>query len=171
MPATEAVAMIEPLPAGPHDLGRVLDGQIDADQIYTQHLGPLLRRLLEEGREAADDTRVGVADVQATKLRNRSAHRRLDVGFESPRRRSSPPRSHRPWRMAAAVSSTLSTLSKATTLAPSAANSLALARPMPLAAPVTRAIRSRRRDMYVAPSNGTPGNVAPPPVRPSRGAV
>ena len=53
-------------PSG-HDGGRVLDRQKRADQVYAQHLGPKLRRLLQEWGEAAADPCVGVDDVEAAK--------------------------------------------------------------------------------------------------------
>ena len=99
---------------------------------------------------AAADPGVGVDGVQAAVLAHRHVDQRLDVGLVAgvaghrqgrrrPRRRSSP-RSRAP----------SSARSKQTTLAPSWANRRAVARPMPLAAPVMTVDRPASRPALVS---------------------
>jgi hypothetical protein len=98
---------------------------------------PQLERLLEEGDPPAADTGVGVKDVEPAPSTQRALDEVLHVvlgsgiGLSGQRNAASrDDRRNRPGDRAAL-------LSAASTRAPSAANNCALARPMPLPAPVT----------------------------------
>ena len=115
-----------------------LDGEHRADEVDLQDGFPLVLGLLEDAGRAAGDAGIGVDDVEPAVGLQREVDELLHVGGIA--------RVHLHCDGLAAggvdaggdrCREWLAALSAAITLAPSAANSMALARPMPEAAPVT----------------------------------
>ena len=124
-----------------HDARRVLHREERADQVDLQHLGPVLRRLLVQRHQAAADAGVGEAHIERTELAitvSIACDRWLPRMSPGPapvpcRRRGLGGRLFDCWR--AIQHYDVRTFR---------ANRMALARPMPLAAPLMRAVLPSR---------------------------